>query len=94
MEVLRLISTTRVNIYKEYRMTIKLKIKGNGKPSLFIFDNCKNTCREMASYHYPSGSSTKNPKDVPEGKDDHCCDALRYVIYTVGRPRKKGHICV
>ena len=69
-----------------------LAIKKNGKPSLFIFNMCKNTCREMASYHYPSSSSVRNPKDVPQQKDDHTCDVIRYVLYTIKRPAKKGHI--
>lgn len=71
----------------------KLKVKGNGKSSLFIFDACRNTCRELASYHYPSGSSTKNPKDLPEAKDDHCCTAIRYGIFTIENPRVKGSVC-
>lgn len=68
----------------------KLKVKPNGKPSLYIFNNCNNTCREVAGYHYPSGTSTKNPKDIPEQKNDHTCDVLRYVIYSVDKPGRKG----
>lgn len=70
----------------------KLKIKENGKPSLFVFNTCKNTCREMAIYHYPKGSNSKDPKDIPQQKNDHACDALRYVIYSIEEPSKKGHI--
>jgi len=70
----------------------KLKIKENGKPSLFIFNTCKNTCREMATYHYPKGTSSKNPKDIPQQKDDHTVDGLRYILYSVEKPAKKGHV--
>lgn len=70
----------------------KLKVKDDGKPSLFIFNTCRHTAMEMASYHYPTGSKNKNPADVPVPKNDHCCDALRYVIYTVERPMAKGSI--
>lgn len=72
----------------------KLKVKPNGKPSLFIFNSCRNTCREMASYHYPTGSKSKNPADKPVQKNDHAVDALRYVIYSTERPQKKGSIYV
>ena len=70
----------------------RLKIKGNGKPSLFIFRKCKNTCREMASYHYPKGTNIRNPKDIPVQKNDHTIDVLRYVIYTTDGKFKKGHV--
>ncbi len=70
----------------------KLKVKKNNKPSLFIFNTCKNTCREMSSYHYPQGSAQKNPKDIPAQKNDHTCDALRYIIYSVEKPVKKGSV--
>lgn len=70
----------------------KLKIKGDGKPSLFIFNTCRNTCREMASYHYPDGSSSKNPKDIPVQKNDHTVDGLRYCLYSVARPMRKGKV--
>lgn len=70
----------------------KLKIKPNGKPSLFIFKTCRNTCREMAIYHYPKGTRSTNPKDIPQQKDDHTVDALRYVIYSVEKPSVKGHV--
>ena len=70
----------------------KLKIKQNGKPSLFIFGTCRNTCREMSTYHYPKGSSSKNPKDIPLQKDDHTVDTVRYILCSVDKPGKKGHV--
>ncbi len=70
----------------------KLKIKSNGKPSLYIFSTCRNMCREFATYHYPQSSGSKNPQDVPVQKNDHTVDSLRYGIYSVERPAKKGHI--
>jgi len=70
----------------------KLKVKPNGKPSLFIFSTCKNTCREMAFYRYPEGSSSKNPKDIPVQKSDHTMDALRYGIYSVEKPARRGTV--
>lgn len=54
----------------------------NSKPRLYIFKNCVNLIREIIGYRWPEGSSGKNPRDIPIDKDDHACDALRYMIYT------------
>ena len=60
----------------------KLKVMENGRPRLFICKNCVYTIKEMIGYRYPDGTDTKNPHDEPIKKDDHTCDALRYLIYT------------
>jgi len=70
----------------------KLKVKTNGKPSLYIVNTCRNTAREFAMYRYPKGSVSRDPADIPLAKDDHCLDPLRYILYTVLRPRKKGSV--
>ncbi len=70
----------------------KLKIKANNKPSLSVFNVCPNTAREFAMYRYPKGSVSKNPADVPLPKDDHTLDTLRYILFTVLRPRAKGSV--
>jgi len=70
----------------------KLKVKANGKASLYIFKSCPNTAREMAMYQYPTGSASKDPKDLPLSKNDHTLDVIRYILYTVARPRKKGSV--
>lgn len=70
----------------------KLKVKGNGKPSLYIFKGCRNTCRELPTYRYPKGSSSRNPMDIPQQKNDHTVDVVRYVLYSVEKPKRKGRI--
>jgi len=70
----------------------KLKVKENGKPSLFILRRCKNTAREMAGYHYPKGTNQNNPKDIPVQKDDHTVDAVRYNLYSVDGLFRKGTV--
>ncbi|MCK5606638.1 terminase family protein [Candidatus Pacearchaeota archaeon] len=72
----------------------KLKIKENGKPSLQIFNTCKALLREMPSYSYPKGTASRNAKDVPVAKNDHTLDALRYAMFTVEKPRKKGRVII
>lgn len=70
----------------------KLKVKEDGKPSLFILRTCRNTAREMASYHYPKGTNLNNPKDIPVQKDDHTVDALRYGLYSTDGLFRKGSV--
>lgn len=70
----------------------KFKVKEDGKPSLVIFNTCRNTLREVPSYHYAKGSNTKNPSDIPVQKDDHTVDALRYAIFTVDGKFRKGTV--
>jgi len=70
----------------------KLKIKGDGRPSLFILRTCPNTAREMASYRYPKGTNLKNPKDIPVQVKDHAIDALRYGLNSVDGKQKKGRV--
>ena len=65
-----------------------MKIQSNNKPRFYVTENCINTQREIMSYRYPEGTDTKDPKDEPVKKDDHCCDAVRYVLLSVeGAPR-------
>lgn len=45
------------------------------------------TAEELAGYRYPRdrrNMDEKNPKDVPAKKNDHGCDALRYILHTLG----------
>jgi len=44
------------------------------------------TADELAGYRYPRDKANmdeKDPKDVPAKKNDHGCDALRYVLHTL-----------
>ena len=58
-----------------------LKVQGNGKPRLYIFNDCKNTMREMAGYKWAEGTDKKDAKDEPMKLNDHTCDCIRYAIY-------------
>jgi len=70
----------------------KFKVKRNGKPSLYIFNTCRNTAREHAMYQHSQSTATRESNNAVLKKDDHTCDALRYVLYSVERPRKKGSV--
>ncbi len=49
---------------------------------LFIFKNCINTIREVSNWKWKrlKPGIQKNEPDEPENKDDHTCDALRYMV--------------
>jgi len=49
---------------------------------LFIFDNCKTTIIQMKNYVWEELKEGKEEKQMPKKTNDHCCDALRYAIYT------------
>jgi len=62
-------------------------------PRLYIHEaNCPNLCRELRSYRWKKSSGAGvNPQDArpePLKKDDHACDALRYM--TISNDRSLG----
>lgn len=68
----------------------KLKVKENGKPSLYIFNDCPETLAEFAVYRYPD----KPGKNKPLKENDHCMDVIRYILFTMLKPRKKGKVWI
>lgn len=61
----------------------KLKVQADGRPQLTISPSCVHTIREMIGYRWREGTETRDPRDEPEKQNDHCPDALRYVLYSV-----------
>lgn len=49
---------------------------------LKILEKCYNVIREIKSYSYQRGGGFL--KEVPEEKNDHAMDAMRYVLHTAG----------
>lgn len=65
--------------------TVQTYLKPHGpaqRPRLHIAARCTNTIREMSTYHWPEGTDTNDPKELPVGVDDHCADATRYIIHS------------
>lgn len=62
-----------------------------GEPGLRIHERCKMTIEQMRKYRWkkgrrPTAGTFLNPQvaaPVPLKRDDDCCDALRYAIYTL-----------
>lgn len=70
---------------EKVRQALKINPQ-TGKPRLFISQNCINTIREFESYHWMDKNTVGIQKDVPEKKDDHCMDALRYFMVSYETP--------
>jgi Terminase RNaseH-like domain/Terminase large subunit, T4likevirus-type, N-terminal len=53
-------------------------------PKLYVISNCTNTIREFNTYRVKEQTEKmdekQDPKEEPRKKDDHCMDALRYLI--------------
>jgi PBSX family phage terminase large subunit len=69
------------------------KLKSYFKNNLvFIDKSCKNLLKELESYRYDKGIGKGNPTEQPVKKNDHACDALRYLV-TDFNPFKKPTFC-
>jgi hypothetical protein len=69
---------------------VKQMLKVNtqlGRPQLFVFKNCENTIREFESYRWMEKKNIITDKEVPVKENDHCMDALRYAVCTVGQEK-------
>ena len=64
--------------------TVKSYLKGKNGPRLYVFRNCVNLIREFKGYFW-------GDNDVPQKKDDHALDELRYFLmaHPVGNPPKR-----
>lgn len=57
----------------------------NGKPKLYVHERCRNLLHEIPRYRWSTWATKKqqfqkNKKEEPHKKNDHACDALRYLI--------------
>ena len=48
--------------------------------SIYIDNSCINLIKELESYRYEKDKKTGNYNEEPVKKDDHACDALRYMV--------------
>ncbi len=58
----------------------------NKQPTIKIFKSCRKLIDELETYHYKQGNDGMLTEKVVK-KDDHACDALRYLLHT-GAARK------
>lgn len=60
---------------------------------LFDFERCPNTLEEFQSYHFDEDDLGKITKTKPVDRDNHCMDALRYMIYSHNRLTGRAVSC-
>lgn len=80
-------------IVGHYVMKPHMQPRNEGLPTLFVTSNCTNTIEEFEKYRWKTRANkddTLNDLDVPEKADDHCMDAMRYVIVSYRRRRNRG----
>lgn len=53
----------------------RMRVRGDGRPRLKVMRRCPMTIREMKGYRW----DPMRVNEVPVKKDDHACDALRYL---------------
>lgn len=57
-----------------------LKVRGDGKPGLFVDPSCTNTITEFNNYKAADGGKDRDPREQAKKSEDHAMDALRYGI--------------
>lgn len=68
----------------ELRALLKVR-EGTGLPKIFIRSSCKNTIREFESYSWETDSQGE-VTGVPQDKNNHAMDALRYLALDKVKP--------
>jgi len=63
----------------------RLIVQADGKPRLFIHQNCVNLINEFSQYRYPDDKFNRPVDEKPLKLFDHAMDALRYVCYSLQR---------
>jgi len=63
----------------------RLEVKGDGKPRLYVFNNCRNLIKEFESYQWQESKDNRGEKEEPMKVNDHAMDALRYLVMQIDR---------
>jgi hypothetical protein len=62
------------------------------RPQLFVWHECTELIKELNSYSWPvKPNGEPDRSGVPEKKNDNCCDALRYALYTFNEKPRMGY---
>jgi PBSX family phage terminase large subunit len=69
------------------KVSSRLQVQKDGKPRLFVFENCIHTIKEFMLYEWETHREGKAEKEEPKKLHDHCMDALRYIIMQIDRGR-------
>jgi phage terminase large subunit len=67
------------------KVKARLKVQGDGRPRLYVFNTCKNLIREFTTYRWNESREGKEEKEEPMKIDDHTMDALRYMVMALDK---------
>jgi len=69
------------------KVKARLAKQADGRPRLFIFENCVNTLKEIGMYRWNQSKEGRNEKEEPVKEADHAMDALRYMVMEIDNER-------
>lgn len=69
------------------RVASRLIVQNDGKPRLFIFNNCVQTRKEFTTYHWMKVQDNKAAREEPDKVLDHCMDVIRYIVMQIDNKR-------
>tara|TARA_R100001443_G_scaffold106933_1_gene116512 strand:+ start:1080 stop:2456 length:1377 start_codon:yes stop_codon:yes gene_type:complete len=64
----------------------RMSLDANGKPHIVVHDTpqMRPLVHEFQSYRWDTTNTKRNQPDLPLKRDDHCLDALRYMVSLLG----------
>jgi len=69
------------------KVKARLATAKDGRPRLFICENCINTLKEIGMYRWNQTKEGRNEKEEPVKEADHAMDALRYMVMEADNER-------
>lgn len=72
----------------------RLRIAGDGRPRLMIWERCTETISELYDYAWPQSREGKHESETPVKDRDHALDALRYMATELDAPRPDARAIV
>lgn len=63
----------------------RLRLDVEGRPHLLVHSSCQQLIRELEGYIWRTSGGKADAPDAPLKRDDHGCDALRYLVLSLGR---------
>ena len=62
------------------KVKARFKVQKDGRPRIFITENCVNTLKEIGAYRWNESKAGHNEKEEPVKEGDHAMDVLRYMV--------------
>lgn len=80
---LRRLGISRITPSVKGRDSIMNGIAALQEYKIFVHPSCKNTIAELSTYCFKKDKGTGKSLNIPEDRNNHLCDALRYAFFDV-----------